>query len=76
MVRDFKILDRVRCYEGYRGSEKPLEFLCNGEIVKIDGILFMWVEEDGRRFFKVRDSNKKIYVLCFDEKSNKWYLIL
>ncbi len=75
MKRAFKPLEYVKCYEGYRGAEKPLEFKYNGKEFLVSKILSTWVEEDLKRFFKVEDSSKNVFLLCYDEKKGKWSIV-
>jgi hypothetical protein len=68
----------VVSYAGYREEESPRSFSIDGEKIAIKRILKMWIEEGAdrkrRRFFKVEGTDCCLYMLFYDEKSERWYL--
>lgn len=68
----------VDAYAGYRGEESPRSFLLDRERIEVREILSQWIEEDEKgslkRFFRVKGSDKNIYLLFYDEDEMRWYV--
>ena len=52
----------VKCYEGYKAAEKPIEFRLEEEVYQVREILDQWYEPDAI-YFKVKASDGNIYIL-------------
>ena len=53
---------RVQCYTGYGGEEAPQSFDVGQQRVNIVEIIDRWLSPD-HRYFKVKTSDRKFYVL-------------
>ena len=67
----------VQAYAGYRGEESPRAFRLAGRRTEVVKVLRQWTEEEADsgkmlRCFKVRGSDWRLHVLCFDEGKMKW----
>ncbi len=67
----------VQAYSGYRGEESPRAFRLAGTRVAVMKILTQWIEEQagslGRlRCFRVKGSDWREHVLCFEEEKQAW----
>lgn len=68
----------VIAYAGYRGEESPRELLIDGARVEVKKVLDRWTEEDQatgerRRCFKVKGSDFRTRVVCYDEGRMAWF---
>jgi hypothetical protein len=63
---------KVKCHAGYRGEEYPLHFEIGGRELVIEQILEQWREPLGR-YFKVRASDGREYLLRQDIRSGDWH---
>ncbi len=68
----------VIAYSGYKANESPRAFIIDGERINIVKVISAWIEEeisaaDRRRFFTVKGSDDKAYVIYFDEDQMQWY---
>jgi len=68
----------VITYSGYRGEERPVAFILNGERIEILEILDKRIEEaftdrTRKRLFKVKGSDGYTHLLCYDEHSSEWF---
>ncbi len=68
----------VMAYSGYRANESPGAVFLDGKRIDVIKVLSAWIEEevsagDRRRYFAVTGSDKKKYVLYYDEDSMEWY---
>ncbi|HKK07188.1 MAG: hypothetical protein P8009_02690 [Gammaproteobacteria bacterium] len=66
---------RVECYAGYRGEEGPRRFHIGERTVDVEAICDRWLGPT-HRYFKVRGSDKGIYILRHDVQSGAWELTL
>lgn len=64
---------RVDCYAGYRGEETPRRFYWGEKRLQVVEIVSRWVEP-GRRCFRVRADDGKVYVLRHETSSGEWEL--
>jgi len=62
---------KVECYAGYRGEESPRRFTVAGRQVEIVTIEARW-QEPGRRGFRVRGDDGRLYRLRQNESSGDW----
>ena len=64
---------KVKCYEGYKGSEKPTEFQLGDQVVSVAALLDQWYEPDCN-YFKIKAGDGNIYILkhSFEEE---WTLV-
>ena len=79
MTADLIRIANVKTYSGYKADEKPLEFLHNGSVVKIDEVLSRNIIEnatDKSRFlqFKVRFDGKRIATLSKNLETEEWFI--
>jgi hypothetical protein len=68
----------VQAYAGYRGEESPRTFLLADKKIEVLKVMEQWTEEMAdsgkrRRCFKVKGSDWRVHVLCFDEGEMEWY---
>ena len=69
----------VTAYAGYRGEERPISFVLEGEKIGISEIISRWVEEGTeekkqRRFFRVKGEDGFTYLLSYLEQTGEWDL--
>jgi len=69
----------VTAYAGYRGGERPVSFVLEGEKIGISEIISRWVEEGTeekkqRRFFRVKGEDGFTYLLSYLEQTGEWDL--
>jgi hypothetical protein len=67
----------VISYSGYKGEERPLAYVSEGEKVEVTEVLRSWVEEEipsreRLRCFSVKIGNGSIHVLCCNESTMEW----
>jgi hypothetical protein len=63
----------VDAYSGYKASERPRQFTLDEEIYGIDVVLDQWYEPSAT-YLKVQSTEKKIYLLRYDEETDEWTL--
>ena len=64
---------RVECYDGYRGSQRPVSFELGGRTYRIREIEDQWYSPDSR-YFRVRAEDGHLYILRHDELEDLWTL--
>ncbi len=67
----------VQSYCGYRGNERPDSFELEGERIRVEEVLFTWLEQStGHRYrcFRIRGDDRHTHVLLHDEQSDVWYM--
>ncbi|RPI33191.1 MAG: hypothetical protein EHM54_11045 [Nitrospiraceae bacterium] len=69
----------VTAYAGYRGEERPVSFVLEGEKIGIAEIISRWVEEKAeektqKRLFKVKGEDGFTYLLSHAAQTGQWYL--
>jgi hypothetical protein len=69
----------VSCYAGYKGEERPISFLLEGERIEVASLEREWGEESPenrtrRRLFMVKGSDGFTYTLCHDDSASSWFL--
>lgn len=66
----------VQAYAGYRGEESPRTFRLADKKIEVVKIIEQWTEEadsgERLRCFRVRGSDWRVHVLCFDEGKMEW----
>ncbi len=67
------LLVQVDCYAGYRGDEKPREFLVDGRRVDIVRVESRWLTPT-HRYFKVKGDDGVLYTLRHHILSDVWEL--
>jgi hypothetical protein len=70
----------VSAYAGYRGEESPRVLLRGGARIEVIKVLDRWTEEaasghERRRCFKVKGSDFRTHVICYDEERLAWFYI-
>lgn len=70
----------VRSYAGYRGFERPLEFISNGVLHKVHALLGNSLRQDvdtGKRFYfyRVLTEEHQEFTLVYSLSTLAWYLI-
>ena len=71
----------VIAYSGYRDDESPRGFILYEEEITIEETISTWIEEDfsgesRKRYFIVKGSDGYIYKMYYDEKKEKWFLVV
>ena len=67
------VLIHVDAYSGYKANERPRQFTLDEEIYEIDAVLDQWYEPSAT-YFKVQSTERKIYLLRYDEEADDWTL--
>lgn len=62
---------RVKCYSGRTYAERPVSFEWQGAEYIVEETLKAWLEP-GKRCFRVRTGDNKIFELCYNEALNQW----
>src|SRR5215831_13069652 len=63
----------VDAYSGYKANERPRQFTLDEEIYEIDAVLDQWYEPSAN-YFKVQSTDRKTYLLRYDEEADDWTL--
>ena len=53
---------KVKCYEGYRAEERPLEFQLGEQLLTVQAVLDRWQEPDST-YYKLKASDGNVYIL-------------
>ena len=53
---------RVKCYSGYKGSQKPLRFYVGNNEYKVEEVLDQWYGPDDT-YFRVQADDGNLYIL-------------
>ena len=64
---------RVDAYSGYKANERPRQFTLDEEIYEIAAVLDQWYQPCAK-YFKVRSTEGKTYLLRYDEQADEWTL--
>lgn len=64
---------KVRCYEGYKGSERPVEFQLGDRALCVAALLDQWYDPEFT-CFKVKAEDGNIYILKHSMEEG-WTLI-
>jgi hypothetical protein len=67
----------VTAYAGYRAEEVPRALVLHGSRIEVTRFLDQWIEEERGthkrlRCFKVKGSDEKTHILCYDEDEREW----
>ena len=60
-------------YSGYKVNERPRQFVLDEVVYEIAAVLDQWYEPSAT-YFKVQSTEKKIYLLRYDEEIDEWTL--
>jgi hypothetical protein len=63
----------VDAYSGYKANERPSQFTLDEVVYEIAAVLDQWYEPSAT-YFKVQSTEKKIYLLRYDEEADDWTL--
>jgi len=63
----------VDAYSGYKGKERPRQFTLDEVMYQIAAVLDQWYEPSAT-YFKVQSTERKIYLLRYDEEADDWTL--
>ncbi len=72
----------VECYSGFKASERPVAFTCQGERREILEITDRWYEggvDSGRAvvdYFRVKTADGKTWLLRYEAETDSWSLCL
>lgn len=78
-MHDLKMI-KVVCHSGYPANEYPIYFYWDNIRFEIMEILDRWYQGDHNpdlppaRYFKVKTSDNKIFILKHAEESDEWFL--
>ena len=64
----------VKCYSGYTYPEEPRSFERGGVEYQVEEIENAW-QEPGKRYFRVRTGDNKLFQLCYNELGREWSLV-
>jgi hypothetical protein len=67
----------VIAYSGYREEESPRAFFLAGRRIEVVKIVEQWIEEtadcrERQRCYRVKGSDWKSHVICYDEGKKEW----
>ncbi len=65
---------KVNCYSGHTYAEEPRSFLWEDIEYEVQEIEKAW-QEPGKRYFRVRTENNKLFQLYYNETEKQWSLI-
>lgn len=71
MSKGLKIM--VNCYSGYMFNERPTSFIIGKNKLNVEEIIDRWYGPE-YSYFKIRASDKNIYILKYNERKDKWEL--
>jgi hypothetical protein len=60
----------VDAYSGYKGNERPCQFVLDDEIYEIAAVLDQWYQSY-TTYFKVQTVERKTYLLRYDEEMKR-----
>src|SRR5262245_20375000 len=63
----------VDAYSGYKANERPCQFTLDEVVYEIAAVLDQWYEPSAT-YFKVQSTERKIYLLQYDEDADEWTL--
>ena len=64
----------VEAYSGYKPNERrPRQFTLDEVVYEIDAVLDQWYEPSAT-YFKVQSTERKTYLLRYDEGADEWTL--
>jgi hypothetical protein len=66
---------RVQSYAGYRAEESPRRFFIGQREIEVTEIIDRWLDPE-HSYFKLRGSDRGIYILRYDARSNSWEMIM
>ena len=61
----------VKCYSGYLYAEEPRSFVWQESGLQIESVEEGW-QEPGKRLFKVVTQDGRLFVLCYNEGTDRW----
>ena len=65
---------KVNCYSGHTYAERPTSFRWQGVEYEVKEIEKEWLEP-GKRYFRVRTGDNKLFQLCYNETDKQWSII-
>ena len=63
----------VQSYSGYKANERPRQFVLDDESYDIAAVLDQWYEPSAT-YLKVQSTERKTYLLRYDEPAEEWTL--
>jgi hypothetical protein len=70
-----QITIQVECYAGHRAEEEPRRFFIGEREIGVEEIVDRWLDP-AHRYFKVRGSDRGVYILRYDLELNHWELTM
>jgi hypothetical protein len=64
---------KVECYAGYKADQRPVRFSLGDRVLDITEIEDQWYSPSAR-YFRVRAGDGDIYILHYDEATDRWTL--
>ena len=70
----------VECHSGYKSDEYPVRFFWSNLRFEIEEIIDRWYQTISKsgfpaaNYFKVRTTDKKIFILKQETETGKWFL--
>jgi hypothetical protein len=65
---------KVKCHSGYIYADEPRSFIWQEEELRIKSIEKAW-QEPGGRIFRVVTEDGKLFELCYNEQTDRWYAV-
>jgi hypothetical protein len=68
-----RVTVEVKCYSGYRASERPVSFVWAAQTYTVESVIRQWRTPEERGFL-VRVESGERFVLAHHEHTDKWTL--
>lgn len=65
----------VECRSDFTYPQRPMALHWEGQRLRVDAILGMWLVPAGRRFL-VRTTDRQIFELIYDQRQDHWQICL
>lgn len=68
---------RVIAYAGYKAEQSPRAFFFNDSRIEVVKVLDQWREQENasrarRSYFRVKGSDSRAHLICYEEERKKW----
>jgi hypothetical protein len=65
---------KVKCHSGYIYADEPRSFIWQEEELRVKSVEKAW-QEPGIRIFRVVTEDGKLFELCYNEQTDRWYAV-
>lgn len=70
----YKQIAKVKCYSGYSYPQQPKSFCWQDTEHEVSYVEKEW-QEPGKKFFKVRTEDERLFELCYNQINDEWSVI-